>query len=239
MLPLAPAGTRHTHDIPKLAAPAHLSPASECQFASVSRCRQRFTARASAERAYGSTGSSSPTLASRMQTGNWPDWAAAVLPDAASLHNLSVAVAKHKQKDICEHATYEHRIDGALCTSIPQKRQCCALVSIRSSSISVWTPQQQLSSCSADPQRYRLNIGLPWLHCTAQHMLVASARPYSVPCHPANCSHVFWRRYNYCPIPESGEDAVLFASLALVVACLLSGRLSALWVFIAGDSACM
>lgn len=43
-------------------------------------------------------------------------------------------------------------------------------------------------------------------------------------------------RYNYCPIPESGEDAVLFASLGLLLAALLSGRLSALWVFIAGGA---
>ncbi len=39
-----------------------------------------------------------------------------------------------------------------------------------------------------------------------------------------------------CELAESGEDAVLFASVALLAACVLSGRLSALWVFIAGES---
>lgn len=40
--------------------------------------------------------------------------------------------------------------------------------------------------------------------------------------------------YNFCPVPNSGQDAILYAALALVAACLLQGRLSALWVFIAG-----
>jgi hypothetical protein len=65
------------------------------------------------------------------------------------------------------------------------------------------------------------------------------ARPDSSPCLLANWSAAYSRRYNFCPIPESGEDAVLFASLALVLACLLSGRLSALWVFIAGNLCCV
>lgn len=41
-------------------------------------------------------------------------------------------------------------------------------------------------------------------------------------------------RYNYCPVPDSGQDAVLYAGVALLAACLLQGRLSALWVFICG-----
>lgn len=40
--------------------------------------------------------------------------------------------------------------------------------------------------------------------------------------------------YNFCPVPNAGQDAILYASLALVATCLLQGRLSALWVFIAG-----
>ncbi|GIL45384.1 hypothetical protein Vafri_2634, partial [Volvox africanus] len=40
--------------------------------------------------------------------------------------------------------------------------------------------------------------------------------------------------YNWCIVPESAYDAVLFAGVALLVACVVSGRLSAVWVLVAG-----
>ncbi|KAG2490363.1 hypothetical protein HYH03_011165 [Edaphochlamys debaryana] len=40
--------------------------------------------------------------------------------------------------------------------------------------------------------------------------------------------------YNWCFVPDSAYDAVLFAGVALLVACVVSGRLSAVWVLVAG-----
>ena len=40
--------------------------------------------------------------------------------------------------------------------------------------------------------------------------------------------------YNYCIVPESAYDAVLFAAVALITACVVSGRLSAVWTLVAG-----
>jgi hypothetical protein len=48
----------------------------------------------------------------------------------------------------------------------------------------------------------------------------------------ANCAD----SYNFCAVPDSGQDAIVYGALALVLSCLLQGRLSALWVFIAGAS---
>jgi hypothetical protein len=43
--------------------------------------------------------------------------------------------------------------------------------------------------------------------------------------------------YNYCVVPGSGQDAILFACAALVAAVALASRLSALWVLLAGAAA--
>ena len=40
--------------------------------------------------------------------------------------------------------------------------------------------------------------------------------------------------YNWCTVPGSGYDAILFAAIAVVFACLLQGQFSALYVLIAG-----
>ncbi|KAK9788845.1 hypothetical protein WJX73_003600 [Symbiochloris irregularis] len=40
--------------------------------------------------------------------------------------------------------------------------------------------------------------------------------------------------YNWCVVPNSGYDAILFAGVALLAACLLQGKFSALWIMAAG-----
>lgn len=40
--------------------------------------------------------------------------------------------------------------------------------------------------------------------------------------------------YNYCVVPESGSDAILFISIAILAACICSGSLSALYVLMLG-----
>ena len=40
--------------------------------------------------------------------------------------------------------------------------------------------------------------------------------------------------YNYCNVPQSAADAFLFVSLALLAASCLFGKLSAVWILIAG-----
>lgn len=46
----------------------------------------------------------------------------------------------------------------------------------------------------------------------------------------------YTENYNWCIVPDSAYDAVLFAGVALLVACVVSGRLSAVWVLVAGAS---
>lgn len=47
------------------------------------------------------------------------------------------------------------------------------------------------------------------------------------PCHPAD-------NFNYCSVPLTGQDAFLFAGLALLVASVCMGKLSAIWMLVAG-----
>lgn len=39
---------------------------------------------------------------------------------------------------------------------------------------------------------------------------------------------------NFCSVPESGADAILLAAIAVAVACVLRGKLSAVWLLLAG-----
>jgi hypothetical protein len=40
--------------------------------------------------------------------------------------------------------------------------------------------------------------------------------------------------YNYCVVPDSGADAILFISIAILASCVCSGQLSALYVLLLG-----
>jgi hypothetical protein len=40
--------------------------------------------------------------------------------------------------------------------------------------------------------------------------------------------------YNWCIVPESSYDVVLFGGLAVVLACMLHGKLASLMVLLAG-----
>lgn len=40
--------------------------------------------------------------------------------------------------------------------------------------------------------------------------------------------------FNFCVVPHTGYDAVLFAGIAIVAACILRGKFSALYVLLAG-----
>lgn len=41
--------------------------------------------------------------------------------------------------------------------------------------------------------------------------------------------------YDWCVVPDSGYDAVLFAGVAVLAACCLQGKFSALWILLAGE----
>lgn len=43
-------------------------------------------------------------------------------------------------------------------------------------------------------------------------------------------------KYNYCIVPNSGSDAVLFVSTALLASCVCSGQLSALYILLLGEA---
>lgn len=44
-------------------------------------------------------------------------------------------------------------------------------------------------------------------------------------------------KYNWCVVPDSGSDAVLFISTALLASCICSGQLSALYILLLGEGA--
>lgn len=43
--------------------------------------------------------------------------------------------------------------------------------------------------------------------------------------------------FNWCTVPGKAYDATLFAGFAVLCACLLQGKFSALWVLLAGKAA--
>ncbi len=48
-----------------------------------------------------------------------------------------------------------------------------------------------------------------------------------------------YEKYNWCIVPDSGSDAVLFISIALLASCICSGQLSALYILLLGrDASC-
>ena len=48
-----------------------------------------------------------------------------------------------------------------------------------------------------------------------------------------------YEKYNWCIVPDSGSDAVLFISIALLASCICSGQLSALYILLLGEDAYM
>ena len=63
-------------------------------------------------------------------------------------------------------------------------------------------------------------------------MLVPCIRPqlFDTTCYwPADGGH-------FCIVPHSGYDAVLFAAVAIVLACVLQGKFFSLWIFVAGEA---
>ncbi len=45
---------------------------------------------------------------------------------------------------------------------------------------------------------------------------------------------LFAENFSFCTVPNSGQDALLFGSVAVLVTVVLQGKLSAVWVLIAG-----
>ena len=46
-----------------------------------------------------------------------------------------------------------------------------------------------------------------------------------------------YEKYNWCVVPDSGSDAVLFICIALLASCICSGQLSALYILLLGEDA--
>lgn len=44
--------------------------------------------------------------------------------------------------------------------------------------------------------------------------------------------------YNWCIVPKSGSDAILYAAVAILVGCLVQGKLSSVWILVAGALLC-
>ena len=41
--------------------------------------------------------------------------------------------------------------------------------------------------------------------------------------------------YNWCVVPNSGSDAILFISVAILLSCICSGQLAALYILLLGE----
>mmetsp|Transcript_11529 Transcript_11529/g.70907 ORF Transcript_11529/g.70907 Transcript_11529/m.70907 type:complete len:1193 (-) Transcript_11529:902-4480(-) len=63
----------------------------------------------------------------------------------------------------------------------------------------------------------------------AEELLYCAARNVSYYHRVVNEDH-----NNFCSVPESGADAILLAAIAVAVACVLRGKLSAVWLLLAG-----
>ena len=57
-------------------------------------------------------------------------------------------------------------------------------------------------------------------------MTQSNLRPCSLHCTADNL--------NYCSVPLTGQDAFLFMGLALLIASVCMGKLSAIWMLVAG-----
>ena len=73
--------------------------------------------------------------------------------------------------------------------------------------------------------------------------LVNSLQSTTPTCRHANVSYDHRvqdiEKYNWCTVPDSGSDAVLFISTALLASCICSGQLSALYILLLGAKASM
>lgn len=71
--------------------------------------------------------------------------------------------------------------------------------------------------------------------------LVNSLQSTTPTCRHANVSYDYRvqdiEKYNWCTVPDSGSDAVLFISTALLASCICSGQLSALYILLLGAEA--
>eukprot|EP00894_Picocystis_sp_ML_P001894 jgi/Pico_ML_1/52411/g3118.t1 len=63
----------------------------------------------------------------------------------------------------------------------------------------------------------------------AKELLYCAARNVSYHQRVVNEDH-----NNFCSVPGGGADAILLAAIAVAVACVLRGKLSAVWVLLAG-----
>jgi len=78
-----------------------------------------------------------------------------------------------------------------------------------------------------DPQRKETMIGSGQEE--AKELLYCAARNVSYHQRVVNEDH-----NNFCSVPGGGADAILLAAIAVAVACVLRGKLSAVWVLLAG-----
>jgi hypothetical protein len=99
------------------------------------------------------------------------------------------------------------------------------------------------SSRYDDPGAHRLTKGphawsatpnSPWRCCNASNTQLSSPSSGQI---PYSCLDAFWLladNYNWCIVEDKGQDAIVFASMAVVIACLVAGRLQSLIILILG-----
>lgn len=69
---------------------------------------------------------------------------------------------------------------------------------------------------------------------TQASTLLSNPSSGQCPCHRLTALLLLAENYNWCIVDDKGHDAILFASLAVVIACMATGRLQSLIVLIIG-----
>lgn len=101
----------------------------------------------------------------------------------------------------------------------------------------LWQPVTCLLSNATYSDRVDVPGAFPSCAWPADQCRSACLLPCGIACSPALssvCAAHHAASYNWCSVPLKGSDAFLFVALALLVAICLFGKLSAVWVLVAG-----
>ena len=148
-----------------------------------------------------------------------------------------------------KNATYYHRVDdpGACCNGGPHldRRHFCTGSNCMRGSV-----PRCPSTSRILPALAQADLILPAQHRFALLHVTTSRKMELWKCRRLALAHFSgWHgasqvllagNFSYCTVPNSGQDALLFGSVAVLVTCVLQGKLSAVWVLIAGArSSCL
>jgi hypothetical protein len=72
------------------------------------------------------------------------------------------------------------------------------------------------------------------LFCSQASTIPSNPSSGLCPCNSFTAPILVAANYNWCIVEDKGHDAILFASLAVVIACMATGRLQSLIILVIG-----